>query len=397
MATVIAITSGKGGVGKTNIAVNLGVALARRGSRVCLFDADTGLANVNILLGISATRTIEQVLTGECSVAEVMATTPWGLDILPGASGVERCADLAPAARDQLVEALGTLETDYDHLIIDTAAGAARNVLDFVDAAEYKVLVITPEPTALTDAFSLLKLALSQGSRGPFYVVVNRAPDYQASRRVHGRFQGAVKKYLKSDVNYLGFVAADPQVEQAVANQVPVVVQAPHGRAAGCLDALADIVHRQFLDHAGPGGFSAFWRERATRPRASRGRRPPAATPEPSLEQAVTRLVEYLTAESTSPAEAARLLAPLVAAYERCCPSHSGSVTGDLFGHLHRQGYPESELKELIFTLEGIYEKTQGRPVRNAESIAALLLSDRHRAVEGTRWLRHALDALERN
>ncbi|MDZ7751051.1 MAG: MinD/ParA family protein [Gammaproteobacteria bacterium] len=395
MATVIAITSGKGGVGKTHIAVNLGVALARRGSRVCLFDADTGLANVNILLGISPARTIEQVVTGEYTVGEVMATTPWGLHILPGASGVERCAELAPAARGQLVDALGTLERNYDHIIIDTAAGVTRNVLDFVDAAEYKVLVITPEPTALTDAFSLLKLALSRGSRAPFYVVVNRAPDYQTSRRVHGRFLGAVKKYLKSNVNYLGFVAADTRVEQAVRNQVPVVVWAPDSRAAGCLDALADIVHRQFLNHAGPGGFSTYWRERATR--APKESRSGSAAPQPSLEQAVARLVDYLTADLTSPAEAARLLAPLLEAYERRCPSRSGSVTGDLFGHLHRKGYPESELKELIFTLEGIYEKTQGRPVRNAESIAALLLSDRRRAAEGTRWLRHALDALERN
>ena len=395
MATVLAVTSGKGGVGKTNLAVNLGAALAGRGSRVCLFDADTGLANVNILLGMSPRHTIEQVVAGSHTVDEVMAHTPWGLDVLPGASGVERMAELSAAGRAALVDGLSGLEAAYDHIIIDTAAGVSAGVLDFVDAAAYKVLVITPEPTALTDAFSLLKLALARGSAPPFYVLVNRAADYESSRRVHARFLGAVRKYLKSEVNYLGFVAADPALEEAVRRQVPVVASAPEAPASRCIQTLAEIVARQFLARDGTGAFSRHWQALAARAPA-RGN-PADRTAAITLEDAVARLVRFLESDTTAAQEAERRLAPLMAAYERRCPGHTGSVLGDLFGHLHRRGYPESELKELIFTLEGIYEKTQGRPVRSAESMAALLLSDRRRAAESIRWLRRVLDVLEKS
>lgn len=396
MATVTAVTSGKGGVGKTHLAVNLGVALAARGERVCLFDADTGLANANILLGASPRFTVEHVLSGERSLSEVLQPTPWDLTILPGASGVARCADLGPTARAQLVAALQGLEERFDHLVVDTAAGVGAGVLDFVEAARFKVVVITPEPTSLTDAFSLLKLARGRGTRGPFHLVVNRAADYAASRRVYARFRDAVRKYLKMEVGYLGYVAPDPAVEEAVRRQVPVLAHAPASPAGRCLDTLAEIVHWQFPRQDGAAGFSAYWRERA---REAPADEPAAAANDPApeavtVERAVERLVSYLTGDATPPARAARALAPVLEAYERRFPGRSDSPTGDLFAHLHRRGYPESELRELIFTLEGIYEKTQGRPLRDPESLAALLLSER-RGADGVRWLRRVLDTLE--
>lgn len=401
MATVIAVTSGKGGVGKTNIAVNLGVALAARGDRVCLFDADTGLGNANILLGMAPQHTVEHLLGGERSLADVLQVTPWDFTILPGASGVARCADLGVAARRQLVAALDSLEHSFDHLLVDTAAGASRGVLDFVEAAQFKVVVITPEPTSLTDAFSLLKLMRARGTQPGFYVVVNRAADYASSRRVYGRFRGAVQKYLQMDAHYLGYVAPDPAVEEAVRRQVPVLVYAPASPAGRCLDTLGEIVHTQFVSRSDRGSFSGYWRRAAdgTPALATPGAGPEAANDAVAeavtVAQAVARLVAYLTAEDTPEETWAQVLAPLLEAMHRGRPATTGSPVTELFGHLHRAGYPEPELRDLILTLEAIYEKTQGRPVRSPESVAALLLADR-RAAEGVRWLRRLLDTPDR-
>nr|WP_305906774.1 MinD/ParA family protein [Methylomarinum sp. Ch1-1]MDP4519480.1 MinD/ParA family protein [Methylomarinum sp. Ch1-1] len=248
MATVIAITSGKGGVGKTNAATNLGLALAARHAKVCVFDADTGLANINILLGIQPQYTLEQVLNGDKRIAEIIVEVEGGLSVVPAASGVRRCSDLGREQRQVLVNALAELEQRFDYILIDTAAGIDSGVLDFVASAQYRVVVITPEPTSLTDAFALLKMLSIRGGKRNLFALVNRVDDYKVSQKVFRRFQMAVEKYLKVNIHYLGYLANDAAVADAVSRQQPVVIGAPESSVSCCFFALADIVKRQFLN-----------------------------------------------------------------------------------------------------------------------------------------------------
>jgi hypothetical protein len=166
-ARTLAFTSGKGGVGKTCVSANLGVALAQQGQRVCIFDADTGLANVNILLNLRPQYTLEHLLKGEKTIAEILHHGPDNLEIVPAASGIAECADLDADRQRRLLDALSALEASFDYLLIDTAAGAGSQVLSFLQSAEAIFLVITHEPTSLTDAFSLLRLYPVSGAARP--------------------------------------------------------------------------------------------------------------------------------------------------------------------------------------------------------------------------------------
>ncbi len=164
---VIAVSSGKGGVGKTSISVNLAIALASRGKRVCVFDADTSLANVNILLNIAPRHTLEQVLDGSRRIEEILVQGPGGITIVPAASGIAQFASLDFKQQTLLLQALHVLEQQFDYQIIDTAAGISENVTTFLEAADHCVLVVTPEPTSLTDAFALVKVLQRRGCKTP--------------------------------------------------------------------------------------------------------------------------------------------------------------------------------------------------------------------------------------
>ena len=262
---IIAITSGKGGVGKSSIAVNLGITLARYGRRVCILDADTGLANVNILLGLRPGKSLEHVLSGECPIEDIIMEGPHGLRVIPGASGISECVNLDPTRQRRLVNELARIEKDFDYLLLDTAAGISETTLDFLSAAQQVLLVITPEPTSLTDAFSLLKLALR---RHPVecQVVVNMAVNFNEARNVFQRFEGAIRKYLDVDVNFLGFIQRDESMRSAVALQHPVALF-PEGDPSGRpFQRLADALEERPAQEHSVQSFSRFWFRRFLQP-----------------------------------------------------------------------------------------------------------------------------------
>ncbi len=159
----LALTSGKGGVGKSNIAVNLAITLALRGEKVCILDAATGLANINILLGVAPQYTLEHLLNGEKTLAEILVKGPAGIHIIPGASGVEQCVDMAAEESLRVLKALSSLEKNYDYVITDTASGLQKTGMHMIAAAELACVVVTPDPASLTDAFSLIKLLIRRG------------------------------------------------------------------------------------------------------------------------------------------------------------------------------------------------------------------------------------------
>ena len=275
---IIAITSGKGGVGKSSIAVNLGITLARYGRRVCILDADTGLANVNILLGLRPAKSLEHMLAGECPIEDIIMEGPHRLRVIPGASGISECVNLDPSRQRRLVNELARIEKDFDYLLIDTSAGIAETTLDFLGAAHRVLLVITPEPTSLTDAFSLLKLALR---RHPVecHVVVNMAGSFNEARSVFQRFEGATLKYLDVDVNFLGFILRDESMRSAVALQHPVALFAEGDPSARPFQRLADALEENPSGQQMGQSFSRFWFRRFLQP--SRGAPEPEGGAEP--------------------------------------------------------------------------------------------------------------------
>jgi len=234
MPRIITITSGKGGVGKTNISLNVALYLASEGHRTCLFDADLGLANINILLGLQPEYTLKDLILDGRTIDDIIIRDYKGIDILPGSSGVEQVANLDPSRTQELIGALSQLE-DYDFLLFDTSAGISKNVISFCLATLELVVIITPEPTSLTDAYSLVKVLSMNGYQGKLQVVVNQCKDFSAAKSVYNKFRGAIQKYLGMQVYALGVVFEDPKVVEAVKQQEPLLIRYPGSLASQCI------------------------------------------------------------------------------------------------------------------------------------------------------------------
>ncbi|MGJ8690071.1 MAG: MinD/ParA family protein [Gammaproteobacteria bacterium] len=258
---VITISSGKGGVGKTNISVNLAISLVSKGRSVCVFDADTSLANVNILLNLTPEFTLEQVLDGTKKIDEILLQGPGGIYIVPAASGIAEFASLNITQQKTLLQALSTLEQRFDYLIIDTAAGISENVTTFLQATEHNVLVVTPEPTSLTDAFALMKVMRQKQCESKIHVLTNMVDNYLNSVDIYKRLSGASVRYLNTDIEYLGYVPRDEHLRLSVQKQIPVTIGYPGSQASYRFAALADSIENIYRAQPTRRSFSLFWRK----------------------------------------------------------------------------------------------------------------------------------------
>ncbi|MBS2022416.1 MAG: MinD/ParA family protein [Deltaproteobacteria bacterium] len=232
---VIAVFSGKGGVGKTHMAANLAVLAARRGDRVLLMDADLGLANVEILFGIKPKYHLGHVLDGSISVEQAIAPGPSGVGVLPAGSGLPELTHLSDAQKMQVVTALDPLEDRYDVVIIDSGAGIGDNVLFFTGAAQEAVLVLTPEPTSFADAYAALKVVCQRGGMRTFNVIVNQAQGEASARDLFGRLGQIAERFLPVQLKYLGSVPRDENMHRAVMAQKPLVELFPASLATRAL------------------------------------------------------------------------------------------------------------------------------------------------------------------
>lgn len=256
-ARVIAVTSGKGGVGKSSVVANLGAELARRGHRVTAIDADFGLANLDILFNLNPAHNLGHLLQGQVTAEQVVTEIPAvpGLELIAGASGLEALAELDAPRREHLLAALAPLTADREFVLIDTAAGIGRNVLDLCQAAGEVLLVTNPEPTSLTDAYGLLKILRRRDPAVRVRLVVNSTRDAAEGRSVHAKLEEVVRRFLDGGLEFLGAIPLDPCVRRATARQTPFVLAYPRAAVSRAVAGIADALLETPATPRGAG----FW------------------------------------------------------------------------------------------------------------------------------------------
>jgi flagellar biosynthesis protein FlhG len=237
---VIAITGGKGGVGKTNLAVNLSIALAEQRRRVMLLDADLGLANVDVLLGLKPKNTLADVLSGKANIMDVVVNGPSGVRIVPASSGVQRMADLNLQEHAALINGFGELANQIDIMVVDTAAGISSNVVNFVRACQEVIVVVCDEPSSITDAYALIKLMNTEYSMTRFQVVANMCRSVQEGSRLFQKLNQTCERFLDVTLQYMGSVPFDENLRLAVQKQTPLLQFAPRCKAAQAIRTLSN-------------------------------------------------------------------------------------------------------------------------------------------------------------
>lgn len=259
-ARVFAVTSGKGGVGKTSTSVNLAIALAAAGKRVIVLDADLGLANVEVLIGLNSFYNVQHVIDGEKTIMDILVQGPGGIKVIPGTSGLAKLADLGPKARQNVLDGLSELQENADFIVVDTMAGIGQNAVAFAAAADEVLLVATPEPSAIVDAYAMIKTINAVRQDAVFRLIVNMVVSAQQALAVTTNLSRVTQQYLGLRLYYLGHVLRDPHVAQAVMQSNPFVLQFPSAPAAKCIHNLANRILRQRAEAEGPrpGFFRRF-------------------------------------------------------------------------------------------------------------------------------------------
>lgn len=251
----LAVASGKGGVGKTNIAVNLSICLAARGLRVTLADVDMGLANADLLMDLHPRYTLSHVLDGTRTIDEICMIGPGGIRVVPGASGVHELANLTEFERQNVLNQFQRLEDSTDIIVLDCGAGVSRNVISFALAADNVLVVTTPQPTAITDAYAMIKALHRERYTGRTCLVVNMANSRADAQATHGRVAQVAKRFLNYSVANVGYLLHDTTVELAVRRRCPFVIAYPGSNASACIASVASEVARACLEKPRRGGF----------------------------------------------------------------------------------------------------------------------------------------------
>lgn len=234
----IAITSGKGGVGKTNITTNLAISMTMLNKKISVIDADLGLANIDVILRLNPKYNLEHVVMGEKKLQDIFVKGPAGLTIIPASPGRLPMASLSEIDRAILIKEIIKSASDFDLTFIDTAAGISDNVVDFVIAAQETIVITTPEPTAITDAYAMIKV-ISQRADRDIGIIVNMVQNSEQAKDVYDRISFAAKRFINAKVHFIGYVLKDQAVPDSVTAQQPLIFRHPNSNATQCIIAIA--------------------------------------------------------------------------------------------------------------------------------------------------------------
>jgi len=254
---VIAVSSGKGGVGKTNMSINIAIAYAQLGKKVLVMDADLGLANVNVAMGIIPKYNLYHLIRQKKKMKDIIINTDFGIQIVAGASGFSKIANLSDEEREHFIEEISQMDA-VDVIVIDTSAGVSSNVLDFIAAADDAIIVTTPEPTAITDAYGIIKIIATEidNMNLGIKLIVNRVKSVTEGKKVSERVINIASQFLNLKVDYLGYVYDDPQVSQAILKQKPFIIVDPDSKASICIKHIVSRLEK--VEYKEGGGLKKF-------------------------------------------------------------------------------------------------------------------------------------------
>lgn len=254
----LAITGGKGGVGKSNLAVNLSLELGLLGNQVALLDADFGLANADLLCGVSPKYHLGHVIEGLKNLEDITIPLSEEVELIPGGSGIEELANFSLASRPEVLVQMQTMEENLDYMVIDTAAGISETVSGILTAATEVIIVVTPEPTSIIDAYATVKIILRHRPETQISIIVNCVVGLGDAEQVFQSIKTAAREFLNHDLEFLGMVPADPQVPEAVRNQIPVTRFAASSPASRAIRLIAKQIHKRGQDDP-PASAESFW------------------------------------------------------------------------------------------------------------------------------------------
>jgi flagellar biosynthesis protein FlhG len=255
---VIAVSGGKGGVGKTNVSVNLAVALAEIGKKVMVLDADLGLANIDVVLGLHPKYDLSHVLRGEKELEEIIIEGPEGIRLIPGASGIQHMAELSPAEHAGIIRAFSDMGSDIDIMIVDTAAGISDTVISFTRASQEVIVVVCDEPASITDAYAIIKLLNKEYGSTRFRILANMVQTAQEGRDLYNKMCAVTDRYLDVMLSFMGAIPFDENLKKAVRSQKPVVLAFPRSKAAQAFKNLARKVETWPLPQGANGQMQFF-------------------------------------------------------------------------------------------------------------------------------------------
>jgi flagellar biosynthesis protein FlhG len=256
---VISFTSGKGGVGKTNIVSNLAYILSEMGKSVFVLDADIGLANIDVLLGLTPEYNLQHVFAGQKNLSDIVVEGPGGIKILPASSGVQELSELTHDQKRFLLSEFGSITEDLDFFLIDTGAGISSNVMYFNMAAREKNVVVTPEPTSITDAYAIMKVMSQKHSVTNFNLIVNSTSGEREALALYENLSSVADKFLNISITFVGYILNDKRVPQAIRHQQPVSFLYPKADASMCFVQLAQNILNAAPPCSPEGTIGFFW------------------------------------------------------------------------------------------------------------------------------------------
>ena len=255
---VLAVTGGKGGVGKTNLSVNLSIAISEMRRRVVLMDADLGLANVDVLLGLKAKYNLADVLSGNKTIRDILLTGPGGVKIVPASSGVQQMAGLSTQEHAGIIHAFSDIADQMDVLVVDTAAGISDTVVRFVRAAQEVIVVVCDEPSSITDAYALMKVLNLEHDVFRFRVIANMTRSTQEGINLFNKLNAVCDRFLDASLQYVGHVPFDENVRKAVQKRMPIIHYAPRSKAAMAVKVLAQKIDSWPVQNSAKGHLEFF-------------------------------------------------------------------------------------------------------------------------------------------